>query len=170
MTPISFRSSRITYYGPYSCENCGIQIVRMGSEWGGTAFTNPTGPIYPNSEWAPHVCDPDFVKQRASLAAANRVAANYPNAHAHKVGKMGFVILGEDIPPNVAGGQYLVVSANQTFYDTMEAAWAGALERMENGWPSWHIYLSKYNENSTLGDDLEQLPQCPPESSTTIKM
>ena len=170
MSPTSWRSSRVTYYGPQNCENCGVQIVKMGREWGGNSFTYPKEPIYPNTEWAPHVCDPDFVKKRESLVAANRVAADYPNAHAHMVGKMGFVILGEEIPPNTAGGQYLVVSANQTFYDTMEAAWAGALERQTNGWPSWHIDLSRYNENSTFGNDLEKLPQCPPSSGTTIKM
>lgn len=30
----------------------------MGTEFGGNAFTYPSGPIYPNTEWHPHVCDP----------------------------------------------------------------------------------------------------------------
>jgi len=64
MPLITFRNSKIIYYGPHSCENCGVLIVKMGREWGGTAFTNPEGPIYPNSEWHPHVCDPYLVRKR----------------------------------------------------------------------------------------------------------
>jgi len=173
MSPISWRNSKITFYGPHSCENCGATICRMGREWGGNAFTYPQEPIYPNTEWSVHVCDPDFVAKRASMDAAAKVCRQFPQAHAHRVGQLGFVILGEDIPEGVSGGQYLVVSANQTFYDTMEEAWDSALERIEKGWPSWHIDLSRYNENSTFGDDLERLPECPPApgtSGTTIKM
>lgn len=68
---ITFRSSRIVYYGPHSCENCGATIAKMGQEWGGTAFTYPEGPIYPNTEWHPHVCDPATVKRKASPAKEN---------------------------------------------------------------------------------------------------
>ena len=161
MTPITFRNSRIVYYGPHDCPNCGVQIVKMGTEWGGTAFTNPTGPIFPNTEWHPHVCDPDFVSKRLSICAANRVSNDFPQAHAWRVGELGFVILGEEIPPNVQGGSYLVVSVNHNFYDTMEAAWQGALERIEKGLPSWHIDLSKYGPDAKFSDDLERLPQCP---------
>jgi hypothetical protein len=133
----------------------------MGTEWGGTAFTNPQGSIYPNTEWHPHVCDPDFVKQKLSIAAANRVANDFPQAHAKQIGQLGFVILGEEIPPNVQGGSYLVVSASQTFYDTMEAAWAGALERIEKGWPSWHIDFSKYGIQRRAGGEALDLSQGP---------
>jgi hypothetical protein len=31
----------------------------MGREFGGNAFTYPDGPIYPNTEWHAHVCDPE---------------------------------------------------------------------------------------------------------------
>jgi hypothetical protein len=58
---LTFRSSRIVYFGPHSCPNCGIAIAKMGTEFGGTAFTYPEGPIYPNTEWHPHVCDPQRV-------------------------------------------------------------------------------------------------------------
>ena len=58
---LTFRSSRIVYYGPHSCPNCGVNIAKMGTEFGGTAFTYPEGPIYPNTEWNPHVCDPQRV-------------------------------------------------------------------------------------------------------------
>lgn len=59
--PLTFRSSRIIYYGPHACANCGATICKMGHEWGGNAFTYPEGPIYPNTEWHPHVCDPKMV-------------------------------------------------------------------------------------------------------------
>ncbi len=58
MAHITFRSSKIVYYGPHGCENCGATICKAGFEWGGTAFTYPEGPIYPNTEWFPHICDP----------------------------------------------------------------------------------------------------------------
>lgn len=63
MAPMSFRNSRIIYYGPHPCEQCGIDIAKMGSEWGGNTFTYPNGPIYPNTEWYPHVCDPMFARK-----------------------------------------------------------------------------------------------------------
>lgn len=63
MQNLTFRSSRIIYYGPHNCENCGIPIAKMGHEWGGNAFTYPEGPIYPNTEWHPHVCDPKQVRE-----------------------------------------------------------------------------------------------------------
>jgi hypothetical protein len=161
VTPITFRNSKIVYYGPHQCENCGVNIVKMGREWGGTAFTNPEGPIYPNTEWHPHVCDQHLVRERRALIAGNRVGEQFPQAHAKKIGELGFVILGEDIPEGVEGGSYLVVSANHTFYDTMEAAWNGALERIEKGWPSWHIDLARYGPDARFGNDLDALPQCP---------
>lgn len=64
---LTFRSSKIIYYGPHACENCGVSICRMGREWGGNAFTYVQGPIYPNSEWHPHVCDPKLVAKYESL-------------------------------------------------------------------------------------------------------
>lgn len=59
---LTFRNSRIIYYGPHACENCGAMICKMGHEFGGNAFTYPSGPIYPNTEWHPHVCDPVAVR------------------------------------------------------------------------------------------------------------
>lgn len=64
MQHLTFRSSRITYYGPHQCENCGVLICKMAHEFGGNAFTYPEGPIYPNTEWHPHVCDPRLVAKR----------------------------------------------------------------------------------------------------------
>lgn len=59
---MTFRSSRIIYYGPHQCSNCGVMICKMGIEFGGNAFTYPQEPIYPNTEWHPHVCDPKASK------------------------------------------------------------------------------------------------------------
>lgn len=170
MSPVSWRSAKLVYYGPFKCENCGIMICRIGREWGGNSFTYPKEPIFPNTEWHPHVCDPDLVRQVLGSTAEATVRESFSKANPFKVGQLGYVILGEEIPQNVAGGKYLVISPNQTFCDTVPAAWSAALERQQNSWPSWHIDLSRYNENSTFGNDLEKLPECPPSSGTTIKM
>lgn len=61
--PLTFRNSKIIYYGPHPCRNCGDLICKMGHEFGGNAFTYPNGPIYPNTEWHPHVCDPNLVSE-----------------------------------------------------------------------------------------------------------
>lgn len=59
---LTFRNSKVVYYGPHACENCGAMIVKMGHEFGGNSFNQPDGPIYPNTEWYPHVCDPKRMK------------------------------------------------------------------------------------------------------------
>jgi hypothetical protein len=157
---ITFRNSKIVYYGPHECPNCGVLIVKMGVEFGGTAFTNPEGPIYPNTEWHPHVCDPDFVRSKIARSAEACVKTDFPNANSVKIDQLGYVVLGELIDPNQQAGSCLCVSAHQTFYDTADAAWAGAFERSDKGWPSWHIDLNEYGLSSKFGDDLERLPQC----------
>ncbi len=67
---LTFRSSRIIYYGPHACQNCGVLICKMGHEFGGNAFTYPDGPIYPNTEWHPHVCDPKLAQGTPKPAPA----------------------------------------------------------------------------------------------------
>ena len=67
---LTFRSSRIIYYGPHLCSNCGVLICKMGYQFGGNAFTYPDGPIYPNTEWHPHVCDPKKVSEMIRPAPA----------------------------------------------------------------------------------------------------
>ena len=66
---LTFRNSRITYYGPHECSNCGQLIAKMGEEFGGSSFSYPSGPIYPNTEWHPHVCDPKRVASKPQLFA-----------------------------------------------------------------------------------------------------
>lgn len=56
--PMTFRNSKIIYYGPHQCARCGVLICKMGHEFGGNSFKYPEGPIYPNTEWHPHVCTP----------------------------------------------------------------------------------------------------------------
>ncbi len=77
MNHLTFRSSRIIYYGPHACENCGVLICKMGHNFGGNAFTYPEGPIYPNTEWHAHVCDP---KRVAMLPKTPPVHAESPAA------------------------------------------------------------------------------------------
>jgi hypothetical protein len=62
---LTFRSTKIVYYGPHRCQNCGAMICKAGMEFGGTAFNYPQGPIYPNTEWHPHICDPKDVGRSA---------------------------------------------------------------------------------------------------------
>lgn len=154
---LTFRNSKIIYYGPHTCENCGTLIVKMGREWGGTAFTNPEGPIYPNTEWHPHVCDPQLVRQRLGLSASSVVREHFPNALAVLLNGLGFVVLGEQC--STSSQHALVVSECSTYHDTEDSAWIGALERLEKQWPTWHIDLSKHGVHARLSNDLEQLPQ-----------
>jgi hypothetical protein len=69
---LTFRNSRIIYYGPHECERCGVMICRMGHEFGANAFTYPEGPIYPNTEWHPHVC-----VHKHLLAERERTGVNF---------------------------------------------------------------------------------------------
>lgn len=69
MQKLTFRSSKIIYYGPHECANCGQMIVKMGQEFGGNAFNQPEGPIYPNTEWHVHVCDSKKVTLKAAKDA-----------------------------------------------------------------------------------------------------
>lgn len=155
---ITFRNSKIIYYGPHSCENCGVLIVKMGREWGGTAFTNPEGPIYPNTEWHPHVCDPKQSKALAASKAASRVIVDWPNAAAWEVGSLGWVVIGRRVEPGHKSA--LVISGCSTFFDTDDAAWAGALRVLENHLPHWEMDLDRYNCNPKFSDDLDKLPEC----------
>lgn len=50
------RKQEAVYYGPHACGQCGLMICRMGSEYGSDSYTYPEGPIYPNTDWSPHVC------------------------------------------------------------------------------------------------------------------
>jgi len=157
---MTFKNSKIVYYGPHACENCGAMIVKMGHEWGGTAFTNPNGPIYPNTEWHPHVCDPALVKQRIGSNAALRVKQDWPQAITHPIGKMGYVILAEPaLAPN--DPHALVISECMTFHGSEESAWGGALRRQQEHLPTWHLNLGKYSPDAHFGDDLDRLPEMP---------
>jgi hypothetical protein len=64
MKCLTFRNSEIVYYGPHECSNCGVLVAKMAIEFGGNAFTYPEGPIYPNTEWHSHVCDPQRVAEK----------------------------------------------------------------------------------------------------------
>lgn len=164
MSPITFRNSKIVYYGPFDCPQCGLPIAKMGNEWGGTSFTYPDGPVYPNTEWHPHVCDPSLVRKQLGNAAERRISADWPHAHPVKIAQLGFVILAEPDCPEKTSKAYLeplAISENQTYHDTPESAWEGALERQQKNWPTWHVTTPR-DGTATFGNDLDSLPQCEP--------
>ena len=66
---MTFDSPEIIYYGPHACSNCGVSICKMAFEFGGNSFTYPEGPIYPNTIWHLHVCDPKRVASLPKAAA-----------------------------------------------------------------------------------------------------
>jgi hypothetical protein len=47
-----------TWYGPHPCIRCGKTICRTAQTDGGTEFDYPIGPIYPNTVWGFHKCQP----------------------------------------------------------------------------------------------------------------
>ena len=98
---ITFRNSKIVYYGPHPCENCGKTIAKMGYDWGGTAFTYPEGPIYPNTEWHPHVCDPEHRYSFRAKMMKDYVLAIYPQAEVVDQPGLGFAIwnMGRTLHP-----------------------------------------------------------------------
>jgi hypothetical protein len=85
MQTLTFRSSRIIYYGPHTCSNCGVIICKMGHEFGGNAFTYPDGPIYPNTEWHPHVCDPKKVAKMPRADQETKPDGLYRNPEYHSM-------------------------------------------------------------------------------------
>lgn len=133
MSALSFRNSGVIFYGPHPCENCGQTICKAGDEFGGSSFTYPKGPIYPNTEWHPHFCNQaDVREQRGKEAQSTLVGAkNFRYAVPLKWGD-GFVISGD-------GTRDLIISMNQTVYDTQWEAWSGALERFMKNYPTWSL-------------------------------
>jgi hypothetical protein len=136
MANITFRSSRVLYYGPHDCSNCGILIAKMGDEWGGTAFTYPSGPVYPNTEWHPHVCDPFEVRNKQGREAREQQLKAWPLAHAVRIREdCGWVIASGNI--NVAdsskpdGPILHIISPHCNFFDNELGAWSGAQERQD---------------------------------------
>ena len=124
MSPITFRNSKIVYYGPHVCENCGAMIVKMGHDWGGTAFTNPEGPIYPNTEWFPHVCDQHLVFAYKGECAKRCVLNVHGGAIATKMPVIGNYCVTEE-------GD--VLTSSTTHFMTEWDAWLNAYYRLERG-------------------------------------
>lgn len=128
---MTFRSSRITYYGPHPCPNCGAQVVKMAEEFGGNAFNQPDGPIYPNTEWFPHVCDPRDRMRVAGEAAYNEVKNQEPTAEVVMVGQLGFAVRRA----SVDGLFYL--TAPFTYFKEKWEAWMDAADRLRKGMAQW---------------------------------
>lgn len=123
MQGMTFRSSKIIYYGPHECSGCGQKICKMGHEFGGNAFTYPEGPIYPNTEWHVHVCDPKTSYRHKGLKAKERVLQKYPNAAVECVGNGSApdsTVYRVVVSPESTGeGRFL----GTAFGTTHEAAW-----------------------------------------------
>lgn len=117
---LTFRSSKIVYYGPHLCNQCGSLICKMAQGYGGNAFTYPSGPIYPNTEWHVHVCNPkEIIKQKAFYAEA-RVKEVHPTAHSVESENLGW-----EITSDIEAGTFHLSGVN-TYYGSAEAAWIGA--------------------------------------------
>lgn len=80
---LTFRSSEIAYYGPYNCPYCDVLICCMAKDQGGNSFTYPEGPIYPNTIWNSHICNPEAVFATRVTKAKTFVLKKYPNATAN---------------------------------------------------------------------------------------
>lgn len=130
MSSLSFRSSRVVYYGPHPCENCGTTICRAGGDFGGSSFTYPNTPIYPNTEWHAHFCNPQDVQDQRGKESKEEVLLDFPKAVPIKRGD--YFLISSD------GGLH-IISCNQNYYDTVWAAWNGAKYRKENGYPTWML-------------------------------
>jgi hypothetical protein len=161
MAPLTFRNSKIIYYGPHPCENCGIDIAKMGREWGGTAFTYPQGPVYPNTEWMPHVCDPFEVRNKQGREAREQQLKAWPSARAVKVRELGYVIASGNVQEPgyvIASGnvqepdsQYLhIISTHCCFHETELTAWSGAQRRQDENLPTWWMNINNGNSQSVL--------------------
>jgi hypothetical protein len=140
---ITFRSSRIVYYGPHPCDNCGVNIAKMGAEWGGTAFTYPEGPVYPNTEWNPHVCDPKNVYSKLAEEDKQKVLMAWPKSHPVKVGDSWFIAAGEGLESD---DTYHIISMNQNYCDSPETAWRSAFDRLYKNNPTWHLHMKAGSE------------------------
>ncbi len=54
---IDFRSKKLVYYGPYTCESCGALIVKAGNNAPDyLEFNFAHSSHYPNHIWKQHVC------------------------------------------------------------------------------------------------------------------
>jgi hypothetical protein len=159
MSNLTFRSSRIRYYGPHDCVNCGRSITKMADAFGGSSFNYPKGPIYPNTEWHSHVCDPADVSKLAGSGAATEVRRVWPTAESFKCGTKGWVITANS---SFDLENLTVLSPNQTYYDTPWAAWTGAKNRQVSGRLPWKLDRTTA-EQGVLSEDLMRLPECPPD-------
>jgi hypothetical protein len=94
---LTFRNSKIVYYGPHGCDNCGAVIVKMGAEFGGTAFNAPDSYPYPNTEWHPHVCDPAAVAKMRTDAEKAGLEPSYAPVEVARDGRISISYSGSTV-------------------------------------------------------------------------
>ena len=141
---LTFRSSKIVYYGPHACGQCGVMVCKMAQGFGGNAFTYPEGPIYPNTEWHVHVCNPRDIVHKKALYCKDRVLEKHPTAKAICATSQGWFVTADS--DNCLSGV-------STYYDTEDAAWIGAKE---------HIFPEEGEQSGTyevIKKDLQPIPQ-----------
>jgi hypothetical protein len=110
----------------------------MGTEFGGNAFTAPTPPIYPNTEWHIHVCDPALAEMHPKAAnpkaslAKSKVEASFPGAIAYQF-EPGWVIVDNSPSANSCNSGYGRPLTDE-YFDSIEQAWeAAAAECADDG-------------------------------------
>jgi hypothetical protein len=148
---MTFRNSKIVYYGPHPCQNCIVLICKMGNGFGDTAFTYPKGPIYPNTEWHPHVCDPQDVYAARAREARARVLAEFPGSAVFLVGRLGYVVC-ED---RALGPEGPIISCNCSYGKDIADAWMSADDRSKRQLPKWNAIEKEYRYFSIYLGDVE---------------
>jgi hypothetical protein len=98
----------------------------MAHEFGGTAFTYPSGLIYPNTEWHPHVCDPHSVHTYKAACAKEYVRHFKPDARTVRT-ELGLSENWEVI------SEEEFLTPKTTHYMDEAGAWIGAYERLYTG-------------------------------------
>lgn len=128
---LSFRSSRVVYRGPQVCSNCGVRIVKMADEFGGNAFTYPSDPILPNTEWHVHICDPAAALKVRGDKARDLVRGGphgcFTRAFAARVPKGWIIIAGP--------GDSKVLTYGYGYADSASEAWVFGDLAVRNGRP-----------------------------------
>jgi hypothetical protein len=129
MSTLTFRNSKIVYYGPYECTRCGEKVCAMGEEWGGNAFGYPDGPIYPNTEWHVHVCDPKLIYgYKAELAKRRILQDGEPSAYSVKSATGDYFIMcsAKQQEANVVHPDVYIVGPGPVRWGTEIDAWLAA--------------------------------------------
>jgi len=90
----------------------------MGNDWGDSAFTYPDTPIYPNTEWHVHVCDPSLILQYKASGARHFLSVKFPNIEQVRTENSGWFVISEKE----------ILTRQTSFHYSWESAWIEAFE------------------------------------------